>query len=112
MLQEVQYKSHPARKAMGIRPVYPMTFTVSGTEGSRIVNSSSATFIILSDIVAPGMGTTIAQEYQIAYTSCTSWASDNEYEPEMVARLLRLDTEAPEAKFNNVVDMMDWLDRD
>jgi hypothetical protein len=35
-----------------------------------------------------------------------------EYEPEMVDRLLRLEVQAPEAKFNNVVDMMDWLDRD
>jgi hypothetical protein len=36
----------------------------------------------------------------------------HDYNLEMVALLLRLDTEVPAEKFSNVVDMMDWLDRE
>ena len=35
-----------------------------------------------------------------------------EYNPELVASLLRARSEEPEATFTNVIDMMEWLDRD
>ena len=35
-----------------------------------------------------------------------------EYNPEMVAALLRADAEKPEATFSNIIDMMEWLERD
>lgn len=34
------------------------------------------------------------------------------YDPDMVAAIRRADAAAPEAKFHNFKDMMDWLDRD
>jgi hypothetical protein len=49
----------------------------------------------------------------VAHKTITSPAVESaEYNPELVERLLRLDSEAPEATFHNVIDMMDWLDRD
>lgn len=36
----------------------------------------------------------------------------DEYNPEMVAALLKADAEKPEASFANVIDMMEWLERD
>ncbi len=35
-----------------------------------------------------------------------------DYNPEMVERVLKLAADEPEAKFDNVVDMMDWLERE
>jgi hypothetical protein len=35
-----------------------------------------------------------------------------EYDHEMVAALLRADAEKPEATFTNVIDMVEWLERD
>lgn len=37
---------------------------------------------------------------------------EGEYDPNMVAALLKADAKAPEAKFTNVKDMLDWLERD
>jgi len=37
---------------------------------------------------------------------------DHDYDPELVKRLLKLDTESPEAVFNDDRKMMEWLDRD
>lgn len=35
-----------------------------------------------------------------------------EYDPDFVAIILAADAAEPEASFDNVVDMLDWLDRD
>ena len=37
---------------------------------------------------------------------------DEQYNPDLVAEILHADAKPPEAKFNNVVDMLDWLNRD
>ena len=55
-------------------------------------------------------------KYDAVCTGIVSVISGHEdydkYEPEMVRRLLQLDAAEPEAKFNNVIDMMDWLNSD
>lgn len=40
------------------------------------------------------------------------YADPEEYNPDLVADILRADAEPPEAQFNNVVDMLNWLNRD
>lgn len=40
----------------------------------------------------------------------TSGAED--YDPDFVASIHRADRATPEARFNNVVDMLNWLNRD
>jgi hypothetical protein len=36
----------------------------------------------------------------------------SDYDPDFVASILQADSAPPEASFNNVVDMLDWLNRD
>jgi hypothetical protein len=40
------------------------------------------------------------------------YAGAEEYDPDFVASVLKADSEPPEAHFNNVVDMLNWLNRD
>jgi hypothetical protein len=35
-----------------------------------------------------------------------------DYDPNFVADILKADAETPEASFDNVVDMLDWLNRE
>lgn len=62
--------------------------------------------IYQAETMAPGM---------LALSSGTmvvAGSSEEEYNSDMVALLLRLDAEAPEAVFDNFKDLMDDLDRD
>jgi hypothetical protein len=43
---------------------------------------------------------------------CTLYAGAGEYNPDFVASILAADGAEPEACFDNVVDMLDWLNRD
>lgn len=36
----------------------------------------------------------------------------HEYNPELVKRVLEADAKPPVAKFTNVIDMLEWLERD
>lgn len=40
------------------------------------------------------------------------YVSAADYDPGFVASILQADAAPPEASFNNVVDMLDWLNRD
>jgi hypothetical protein len=42
----------------------------------------------------------------------TYFAGANDYDPDFVASVLKADASEPEASFDNVVDMLDWLNRD
>jgi hypothetical protein len=89
--------------------VYP---TISGIEGSCL----GAEFTLWTGMLTGGMGDIAGVKYDAVYTGMAVVVSGREdcgeYEPEMVRRLLQLDAKAPEAKFNNVIDMMDWLNSD
>jgi hypothetical protein len=43
---------------------------------------------------------------------CTYVAGAVDYDPDFVASILKADAAEPEASFDNVVDMLDWLNRD
>jgi hypothetical protein len=105
-LQEGHYDERNERR--GRRTVYirQITKTVSGSAGTLIGSTSNSERTVVSDLA----NATTTQGYQLV---CDSTATKTEeYAPEMVELLLRLDTEKPEAKFNNVVDMLDWLNRE
>lgn len=87
--------------------VYPVSQTISGTAGARIAYGSNVNVTTVGWVA---LVSTANQEYQLVGVAPTPVTE--EYVPEMVSLLLRLDKAPPEAKFNNVVDMMDWLDRD
>jgi hypothetical protein len=107
--EDVPEKSHRRSTMVVARHVYP---TVSGTEGSNIQTE----FTLRVGVPTGGVGEFFFGKYGAVYTGAAFIASGCEgygkYEPEMVTRLLRLDIEAPEAKFNNIIDMMDWLNSD
>ena len=46
------------------------------------------------------------------YTGTTPSEENMHFNRDFVGEILRADTLPPEAKFNNVVDMLDWLNRD
>jgi hypothetical protein len=121
MLASVQEHPHLAFKFL------PTVKAVSGE--SQVVNviraNTSHVYIVVPDQTlglshalfgstdalatrAP-ISNTFGSTYSLTIT--TSDLSD-EYNPEMVAALLKADAEPPVATFTNVVDMMEWLERD
>jgi hypothetical protein len=88
---------------MGARQVYHTQFSISGMEGSRIAYSSNAA--LAADVF---VATTMRREYQPVYTS----VAGSGYDPDFVASILHADAAPPEATFTNVVDMLEWLNRD
>jgi hypothetical protein len=87
--------------------VYPVTETTAGFGGARIVTMLSGGKYAL--VVGSGwssnatIGLSLGGEY---------YASTADYDPDFVTSILQADAAAPEASFNNVVDMLEWLNRD
>jgi hypothetical protein len=98
--------------ATSARPVYPVFETPSGF---------SVTFTGVADstsisVIGPGWstatsGASLAGIYYAGVTAVAPAAAE-EYDPDFVASILRADVEPPEGRFNNVVDMLNWLNRD
>jgi hypothetical protein len=97
------------------------TVTVSGSDWSRSLTCSNGT-----DVVSFDAGLPVSYgEFQVICAAARREAmpvvvavvpavtrDNSEYDEGMVARILRLDAGEPEAKFDNVIDMLDWLERD
>jgi hypothetical protein len=84
--------------------------TFSGREGSVIGYASNAPMIT--------SGTTIVSSAAMVYghivgavVVLSSQPTEQQYDPEFVRKIREADAK-PVAKFTNVVDMMEWLDRD
>jgi hypothetical protein len=84
----------------------PITKTVSGFEGARILTALSGVRATLLDLAMTSTATTDVSFGGVYY------AGTVDYDPDFVASILHADAAAPEASFNNVVDMLDWLNRD
>ena len=82
--------------------------TVSNAEGSRIVPGIT----LFAAGTPTGFDDTKYGTASTAIPMIVREYDEEKYNPEMVDRLLQLDVEKPEAKFNNVIDMMDWLSSD
>jgi len=85
----------------GNRPLVPVVS--ADTSGSYVIVPPT-----------PYVGSLSISSGFISAYSLTIATSDtvDEYNPEMVAAILRADAEKPEASFANVIDMMEWLERD
>jgi hypothetical protein len=90
--------------------MYPVTETISasGATGATMVN----------DVIA-GMGmNAIGMSYWSSNASVgvsfggMYYLGASDYDPDLVERVLRADAAPAEAAFDNVVDMLDWLERD
>src|ERR1700693_3992555 len=89
-------------------------FTVSGASGSRILAGTNSEYVSGAPPEWSGGGSTSAgiQVVIITYSNAGPASVAAEYNPDMVAEILRADAAQPEGSFNNVVDMLDWLNRD
>jgi hypothetical protein len=85
--------------------------TFSGREGAVIGYASNAPMIT--------SGTTIISSAAMVYghivgavVVLSARPTEQQYDPEFVRKIREADAKPPVAKFTNVVDMMEWLDRD
>jgi hypothetical protein len=90
--------------------ICPITKTVSGSEWARIVT----TVIGVYDAAAPGFREnvyTLSSNANAGFSICTISSVTN-YDSSFVSEMLAADAAEPEATFDNVVDMLDWLNRE
>jgi hypothetical protein len=84
--------------------------TFSGSEGAVIGYASNAPMITSGTIIS-----TAAMVYEHivgAVVVLSAQPTEQQYDPEFVRKIREADAKPPVAKFTNVVDMMEWLDRD
>src|SRR5450759_5055702 len=124
-LQAVQHETREWRPLAGL--------TISGRAGSVILDSTSnSTNMARAALTVTGgsAGSLIMNGTSNTTNAGTAWLDwsttatprptlgvaisgwpepEGQYNSAMVSALLQADAEEPEAKFNNVVDMLDWL---
>lgn len=86
--------------------VYPSTKTVAGFEGTRIITGLSGgvcTAVLTNSLLVSTLASTSVV--------CVYYAGIDEYDAEFVSTVLAADRAEPEATFDNVVDMLGWLNR-
>lgn len=98
-LQSLQEQKLPVQ-------VFPVTETVAGFEGARIVTTMSGSTGTLQGSV--GWASNATSHIVVGGL----FFAGSDYNPDFVATIFQADAAAPEASFNNVVDMLDWLDRE
>lgn len=86
-------------------------YAVSGSDIARIERGSTAEHVIFGCL--GGGSTSVGHSMAVyTYSGTTVTVTEEEYDPAFVAEILAADAAPPEASFNNVVDMLDWLNRD
>jgi hypothetical protein len=104
-LQAVERQRAP--EVPSVWRVVPVTKTISGFEGARIVTALSGGLSGLMEGSAWSSNGMIGASLGAVY-----YAGASDYDPDFVTSILQADAAAPEASFDNVVDMLDWLNRD
>ena len=93
---------------VSVRPVSQIARAISGFGATVTVttvsDSTSMMFVVGEDYFSNAtIGTSLGGTY---------YAGASEYDPAFVNRVLRADAAPVEATFDNVVDLLDWLERD
>jgi hypothetical protein len=93
--------------------IYPTAKSIAGSEWTRVLTAVSSWTPY--PVAFPSVGITLtltnaATEGLSFFT--ISYAGVANYNADFVAELLAADAAEPEATFDNVVDMLDWLNRD
>jgi hypothetical protein len=96
---------------------FPITTTVPGYEGTRILtafsgNTITASLYMMSFFAEYANHAVMANAGGGVSWGGTFYAGTDQYDPDFVASILAADKAEPEARFNNVVDMLDWLNRE
>lgn len=111
-------------RAIEERPV-PLRFAVTqqgvtgAREMARILNtstgepfSSATKERLFAETTVVVVTSNICQKDHKVLLFVATTEHTSHYSPAMVERLLHADVAKPEATFTNVIDMMEWLDRD
>jgi hypothetical protein len=94
---------------------FSLTKRVPAFGGDQFLTAFNAGTYVEPAPILSGMsegGFTVSNATTNVSFACTSYAGALQYDPEFVAEILAADAADPEASFNNVVDMLDWLNRD
>jgi hypothetical protein len=94
---------------------FSLTRGVAGFGGDQFLTAFNAGAYVEPPSIPSGMsggGFTVSNATMNVSFGCTSYAGAHQYDPEFVAEILAADAAEPQASFNNVVDMLDWLNRD
>ncbi len=87
--------------------VFPVTETVTGFDGARIITALTGNSAVLVGGTNSFSNVTTGVSLGGIY-----FAGTHDYDPDFVSSILQADAADPEASFNNVVDMLDWLNRE
>jgi hypothetical protein len=88
-----------------IDALFPVRTTIPGFVGTQLLTAFTGSYTSLpigSSLTANTLGVLLG----------TIVATVDEYDPDFVASILAADAAEPEASFDNVVDLLEWLDRD
>jgi len=95
-----------------LQKFFPVTRTVAGFEGYRFLKtvSEGVTDITIHGSYALATNASVS----LSIVGCVYYAGVNVsgYDADFVKAVQAADAAEPEAKFSNVVDMLDWLIRD
>jgi hypothetical protein len=94
---------------------FSVTRTVPGFAGTQLLTAFSGNAYVGAPLNIGGTtggGYILSNATAGVSLSCTSLAGASDYNPDFVASVLAADAAKPEASFDNVVDLLDWLDRD
>jgi hypothetical protein len=98
--------------ATAVQKYFPITRTVPGFEGTRLLIAFSGDTYSVPLYMAGATVSVSANAASGVSVGGTFYSGIDDYDPDFVASLLAADAVEPEASFNNVVDLLDWLDRD
>lgn len=101
---------------------YPVRRTVPGFEGTQIITAFTSCNLD-AEVVRSCTGTTAdSTNFTVNFWTYTGvsipivkvalWPTTPEYDQQFANTILAADAAAPEGSFDNVIDLMDWLDRD
>jgi hypothetical protein len=95
------------------RPVLlPVRRTVPGFSGTQVLTAISDNIYVVGVGSNGSVNYTLSNAVANVSLGCIFLAGASEYNPDFVAEVLSADAARPEAEFDNVVDMLDWLNRE
>jgi hypothetical protein len=94
--------------------IFPLRTDVPGFGGHQFLTAFNAYNFVdrAAHLSGAGGSLTISNATADVSFGYVSLASGSGYNSDFVTRILAADVAEPEASFNNVVDMLDWLNRD
>jgi hypothetical protein len=92
------------------RVVEIINANTSGTIGSSIFYHDNIVISGTIGALTPVFITGVA--YDTCWMTISTASVSEEYKPELVKRVLDADAKPPVARFSNVIDMLEWLDRE